>query len=171
MPAPPYAAEGAGFQRCLKVFQQIVAQNAGRTQNNVAAARKIHIQPYGKQQGGRQQVRSAQFGGVLVHRRNVQVEVVGDDHFFGVAPQHTERAARAAGIAEPAAFFDLRAQMGVALDRTRDQRGEVADKQRIVQRIFFHLAAPFKYVNGVTQRGQRKVAQPHRCQNAAAVGQ
>ena len=60
--------------------------------------------------------------------------------------------------------------MGIALDRTRDQCREVADKQRIVQRIFFHLAAPFEYVDGIAQRGQRKVAQPHRCQNAAAVG-
>ena len=62
------------------------------------------------------EVRAAHAADIAVDQRDIVAQVVGKDHLFRVAPQHTERAARAAAIAEPAAFLDLRAHLGVALN-------------------------------------------------------
>ena len=85
-------------------------------------------------------------------------QVVGKDHLFGVAPQHTERAARAAAIAEPAAFPNLRAHLGVALNGPVDEGGEEADKQSVVQQVCLDPAAALVDIDGVAHRRKGEVA-------------
>ena len=116
MPPPPEIVEGPRLKRGLEVLDQVIAQNARRAQGNVAATGKVHVQLHGKQHRGGHEVRAAHAADIAVDQRDIVAQVVGNDHLFGVAPQHTERAARAAAIAEPAAFLDLRAHLGVALN-------------------------------------------------------
>ena len=171
MPAPPEIIEAAGLKGGLEVLNQVIAQYAGRAQGNVTAAGEIHVQLHGKQHGGGGQVGAAHIGGIAVDHPDIEGQVVGNDHLFGVAPQHTERAARAAAVAEATAFLYLRAHLGVALNRAVNQSREKADKQRIVQRVQLHPAAPLVDVDGVTHRGKGEVAQSQRGQQIVAVGQ
>ena len=171
MPPPPEIVEGARLKRGLEVLDQVIAQNAGCTQRNVAAAGEIHVQLHGEQHGGRRQVRPAHGGNITVDGCNILPQIVGKDHLFGVAPQHAESTARAALVAEAAAFADLRAQLGVTLDRAVDQRGEEADKQCIVQRVRLDPAAALVDINGVAHGRKGKVAQPQRCQQIFPAGE
>ena len=158
MPAAPEIVEAAGLKGGVEVLDQVIAQDARRAQHDVAAARKVHIQLHSKQHGGGKQVRAAHLRHITVDEGNVLAQVIGDDHLFGVAPQHAERAARAAVVAEAAAFLNLRAHLGVALNGAGDERGEEADEQRIVQRVCFDLAASFIHIDGVAHRRKGEVA-------------
>src|SRR5699024_227503 len=135
---------------------------------NITAAGKIHVQLHAKQHGGGYQVGAAHSGRVAVDQRHILGKVVGNDHFFGVAPQHAECAARAAVVAETPASLDLRPQVGVPLTGAVDQRGEKADEQRIVERVELDAAAALEYVDGIAQRGKRKIAQAQRGQQVFA---
>lgn len=78
---------------------------------------------------------------------------------FGVAPQHAERTARTAGVAEPAGFVDLWPKMGVPLNGAGGHGGKKTNEQRIMQRVQLNLAAALVYINGVAERSRGKVAQ------------
>ena len=171
MPPPPEIVEGPRLKRGLEVLDQVIAQNARRAQGNVAAAGKVHVQLHGKQHRGGHEVRAAHAADIAVDQRDIVAQVVGKDHLFGVAPQHTERAARAAAIAEPAAFPDLRAHLGIALNGPVDEGGEEADKQRVVQQVCLDPAAALVDVDGVAHRRKREVAQPQRGQQILPMGE
>ena len=158
VPALPQLGKAGSLERAVKVFQQVIPQNAGSTDGDIAAAGKIQVEPQAEQQGGGHQVGAVHFSGGIVHHLDVQVHIVRQDHLFGVAPQHAERAARAAVVAEAAAFLNLRAHLGVALNGAGDERGEEADEQRIVQRVCFDLAASFIHIDGVAHRRKGEVA-------------
>ena len=170
MPPPPEIGKAGGAKGGLEVFDQVIAQDARRAQHDVAAAGKVHIQLQRKQQRGGRQVGAGHVGIVTVDQRYIDGQVVGNDHLFHVAPGHAERAAGAAGIAEPAGFLNLRAQVGVTLDGAGDQRGEKADEHRIVQDVVLHLAPPLEHVDGVAERRKGKIAQPQRRHQVKGVG-
>ena len=162
MPPPPEIVEGPRLKRGLEVLDQVIAQNARRAQGNVAAIGKVHVQLHGKQHRGGHEVRAAHAADIAVDQRDIVAQVVGNDHLFGVAPQHAERTACAAGVAEPAGFVDLWPKMGVPLNGAGGHGGKKADEQRIMQRVQLNLAAALVYINGVAERSKGKVAQAQR---------
>src|SRR5699024_939585 len=120
VPAAPELAEAAGFKGRLEVLNQVIPQNTRGTQCNVTAAGKIHVQLNGKQNRSGNQVPPAHTGVIRIHHRNIVAQIVGNDHLFGIAPQHTEGTARAAAVAETAAFLNLRPQLRIAFDGAVD---------------------------------------------------
>ena len=162
VPALPQPGKAGSLERAVKVFQQVIPQNAGSTDGDIATAGKIQVEPQAEQQGGGHQVGTIHLSGGIVHHLDVQVHIVRQDHLFGVAPQHAERTARTPGVAEPAGFVDLWPKMGVPLNGAGGHGGKKADEQRIMQRVQLNLAAALVYINGVAERSKGKVAQAQR---------
>ena len=171
MPPPPEIVEGAGLKGGLEVFDQVVPQDTRRAQGDITAAGEIHVQLHGEQHGGGNEIRAAHAGNITVDQRDILAQVVGNDHFFCVAPQHTKCAACAAAIAEPAALLNLRPHLGVTLDGAVDERGEEADEQRIVQRVRFDPATALEHIDGVAHGRKGEVAEAQGGQQILPVGE
>ncbi len=132
MPAPPEILQATGKVGLTEVEHEVETEQLRASPGDVAVAAEIAVDLPAESVNSDQQAEASVSEPPGKNVVGQQRAVIGDDALTEEAGEYQHQTAEEAFGIKPARLLYLRQQMGWALDRSRNQVGEEADEQGIV---------------------------------------